>query len=111
MLAIVWLVLGGVALTVGDILFRFWVDRPSYLSALYISGLAIYLIGLIFLVESFKSENIAVASAIFVIINIATLVVVSWLWFDDKLSLLQIIGLALALIAIVLLELGGKVNA
>ena len=75
-----------------------------HISLLYIGGLAIYLIGLVFLVESFKSENIAVASAIFVIINIATLLLVSWLWFGDKLSLLQIVGLALALVAIALLE-------
>ena len=107
MLAFAWLAAGGTALTVGDVVFKFWVEKSlPYTSTQYIGGLALYVIGLIFLVESFKTENIAVASAIFVLINIVTLAIVSWLYFGDKLSFIQIIGLVLAGTAIVLLELG-----
>ena len=94
-------------MTIGDIIFKFWVEKSlPYTSAEYIGGLGLYVIGLIFLVESFKTENIAVASAIFVLVNIVTLAIVSWLYFGDKLSLIQLIGLILAGTAIVLLEIG-----
>ncbi len=107
MYAIIWLVLGGIALTIGDIIFKFWVEKTlPYLSIAYIGGLALYILGLIFLVESFKTQNIAVASAVFVLINISILAIVSWLYFGDKLSLVQILGLLLAGGAIILLELG-----
>ena len=73
---------------------------------MYVLGLAVYLVGLMFLVQSFKFENIAVASTIFVILNITTLLLVSWFYFDEKLSLVQLSGIALAFVAILLLELG-----
>ena len=105
MSVIVWLTFGGIALTVGDIIFKFWVERSlPYFSTYYLAGLALYIAGLVFLVESFKTENIAVASAIFVLINIVILAIFSWFYFGDKLSLLQIIGLLFAAMAILLLE-------
>src|SRR6185295_15495028 len=104
MVTIIWLVLGGTLLTIGDIIFKFWVERHEhYFSFLYIGGLLLYTLGAVFLIESYKTENIAVATAIFVIINIATLALMSWLYFGDKLSLMQTIGLFLAAIAIVFL--------
>lgn len=57
-----------------------------------------------FLVQSFKTQNIAIASAIFVIVNIVTLGIVSWLFFKEPLTIIQIIGIALAIIAIFILE-------
>lgn len=71
----------------------------------YAAGLATYLIGLIFLAQSYKFKNIAIASIIFVIFNIATLSFVSWIYFKETLSPLQIIGIILGIIAVVLLEL------
>jgi len=59
--------------------------------SLFVIGLTIYLIGLIFLVFSFKYKNIAVASTIFVIFNILTLLLVSWFYFKENLNLFQII--------------------
>ena len=106
MSSIVWLILGGSTLTIGDIIFKVWVNKS--LSYLYISGLIIYILGLMCLVQSFKSQNIAVASAIFVIVNIVTLSLVSYFYFKEPLSVLQIVGLAVAFIAILLLDLGGK---
>ena len=104
MTALIWLLLGGVVLTLGDIVFKFWVEKPQL--PLYIGGLGIYLVDLMFLVQSFKTENIAVATTIFVIANIIILALVSWLYFNEKLSLLQMAGIALAICAVFLLELG-----
>ena len=104
--AIFWLAIGGISLTVGDIIFKFWIENHGFV--LYISGLGIYLIGLIFLVQSYRSENIAIASAIFVIFNILTLLLFSWLYFDQKLTSLQIIGIGFAILSILILEIAQK---
>lgn len=104
MTPVILLTLGGMALTAGDIVFKFWVEGPRPL--LYVLGLGAYLIGLMFLVQSFKYENIAVASVTLVILNVVTLALVSWLQFGEKLSLIKIIGIAVAFLALVLLQVG-----
>ncbi|MFA6324664.1 MAG: SMR family transporter [Candidatus Paceibacterota bacterium] len=98
----IYLFFGGIILTIGDIFFKYWTKNPKI--SFYIIGIIIYLVGLMFLVQSFKTQNIAVASAIFVIINIITLGIVSWIFFKEPLSITQIIGIILALIAIFILE-------
>lgn len=99
----IWLIFGGIILTIGDIVFKYWTKNPK--SWLYVLGLAIYLAGLMFLVQSFKTQNIAIASAIFVIINIITLGVVSWVFFNEPLSTIKIIAIIIAIIAIIILEI------
>ncbi len=103
-IAIILLLIGGLILTVGDIIMKKWVNTNAYI--FYFLGLFVYLIGLNFLAQSFRFKNIAVASAIFIIFNIVTLSFVSWLYFKESLSLLQIAGIVIGIIAIVVLELG-----
>ena len=103
MFALFLLFLGGVILTAGDILMKKWVGSSSYL--FYFLGLGTYLVGLNFLAQSFKYKNIAVASVIFVIFNVVTLSLVSWLYFKETLSPMEITGLVVGLISIVILEL------
>jgi len=102
-LPIILLFIGGMVLTVGDIFMKKWVavDRPVF----YIVGMIIYLIGLNFLAQSFKYKNIAVASVIFVAVNVITLSLVSWWYFKESLSLLQILGIVVGLASIVILEI------
>ena len=102
-ITIILLLIGGLVLSIGDIFMKKWVNTNAYL--FYFVGLATYLIGLNFLAQSFKFKNIAVASVIFVIFNVVTLSIVSWLYFKETLSPLQITGIALGIIAIVVLEL------
>jgi multidrug transporter EmrE-like cation transporter len=104
-IAIPLLLAGGIILTVGDILMKKWVNTHSTL--FYIIGLIVYLIGLNFLAQSFRFKNIAVASVIFVIFNVVTLSIVSWLYFKETLSTLQIIGIILGITSVVVLELAG----
>jgi len=61
-----------------------------------------------FLAFSFKYKNITVASVIFVLINIVTLLIFSYFYFHEKLSGLEITGMVLGMAAIVLLELADK---
>lgn len=71
-------------MTVGDVLMKQWVEAGSVW--LYVAGMAVYLVGLNFLAQSFKYENIAMASAMFVIFNIVTLLIFSWLYFKEPLT-------------------------
>jgi glucose uptake protein len=97
---------GGVILTLGDIVAKQWV--ASNKNYLFLLVLFLYLFGLIFLVFSFKYKNIAVASLIFVIFNIITLTLVSWFYFNERLTPLELAGIVLGLVAVSLLEYSAK---
>ena len=99
--AYIWLFAGGMILTAGDIVFKLWADRSD--GRLYCLGLMMYLLGGVCLVQTFKSHNIAVASALYVLFNIATLTLVSWLWFHDVPSRRQLAGLGFGALSILLM--------
>jgi multidrug transporter EmrE-like cation transporter len=100
------LLAGGVILTAGDLFMKQWVNSNRRL--FYIIGLAIYMIGMLFLAQSFKHKNIAVASVIFVLFNVITLAIVSWLYFKEGLTGWQLVGIILGLASVAVLELTGK---
>lgn len=102
--SILILLIGGIVLTAGDLLLKEWVSTHKVL--FYILGLFVWFIGLLFLAESFKYTNIAVASLVFTIFNIIILTVVSWIVFKEQLSTIQLLGLFLGLVAIGILERG-----
>jgi multidrug transporter EmrE-like cation transporter len=102
-LPLILLFVGGSVLTIGDIVMKKWVANNNVF--LFIGGLAIYLVGLIFLAYSFKYKNIAAASTIFVVFNIITLSIVSWFYFKETLSTVQLIGIAFGIFSIAFLEL------
>lgn len=102
-LPILILFIGGSVLTIGDIVMKKWTTTNSI--HLFLSGLFIYLIGLIFLALSYKYKNIAVASTMFVVFNIVTLSFVSWLYFKESLSNFQLIGIFLGIASVAFLEL------
>ena len=100
---ILLLFIGGLILTAGDLVMKKWVVAPHYY--LYIIGLVIYVIGMMFLVETYKYENIAIASLIFIFFNITTLLFFSWVYFKEPISLIKIVGLLFGLISIAILEI------
>jgi multidrug transporter EmrE-like cation transporter len=79
-----------------------WVGTNNYW--FYVLGMLIYIVGLNFLAQSFKYKNIAVASVIFVLFNIITLSVFSWIYFKESLSVLQIVGIVIGLVSVIVLE-------
>ena len=97
------LLIGGIILTLGDIVMKKWVNTNNLY--LYIIGIAVYLVGLNFLAQSFKFKNIAVASIILIIFNVVTLSLVSWFYFKETLNSFQITGIILGLTSVVFLEL------
>lgn len=94
---------GGSILTIGDIMMKKWVATKA--TPFFMGGMIVYMIGLVFLAYSFKHKNIAVASTMFVIFNIITLSIVSWIYFKETLSPAQVGGIILGIGAIVCLEL------
>lgn len=102
-LPITLLFIGGIILTIGDVVMKKWVTNDNM--SLFIAGMIIYLFGLLFLAYSYKYKNIAVASTIFVIFNIITLSIVSWFYFKESLTLLQLVGIFLGICSVLLLEL------
>ena len=97
-----WLAIGGLLLTVGDIIFKFWTERPQW--PLYGAGILVYIVGLMCFVQSFKSQNIAVASVLLVVFNVVSLALVSWICFNQKLNPQQMCGIGLAFGAFLLLR-------
>jgi multidrug transporter EmrE-like cation transporter len=81
-----------------------WVVSNSWI--IYLFGLIIWIIGLNFLAFSFKYKNIAVASVLFILFNVLSLVLVSYFYFKEGLSYYEMAGMLLGILAIVLLELG-----
>lgn len=96
------LFIGGCLLTVGDIVFKFYALKHNLW--LFLFGLFLYILGLLFLVKTYESENIAAATCIFVMFNISTLAIISHFYFAEPLGLYKTLGLFLAFSAIFFLK-------
>lgn len=101
-LPFILLLVGGTILTVGDIIMKEWTIHNN--SWYFFVGLFVYMIGLTFLAHSYRYENIAIASIIFVIVNIVTLLGVSAFYFKETLSPFQLIAIVFGISAVVMLE-------
>lgn len=96
------LIAGGLILTVGDIVQKQWaITHKNYLFWL---GIAVWTIGSVFLAFAYQYKNMAVATVIYIMVNIVSLTLVSWYWYNEKLTPLQIFAVILAMIAVVILE-------
>lgn len=71
------------------------------------NAFAFYVAGLIPLIESYKFQNIEVASAVLVLFNIIILTFVGYLYFNEKIGWLEVLGLIFAGLAIMCLEFAG----
>ena len=94
--------LAGCILTAGDLVQKQWVTTGK--TWIFWLGIAIWAFGSLFLAMSYKYKNMAVASMIYILVNILTLVVISWVAYGEKLDTKQMVGMGLALIAVFLLE-------
>ena len=92
---IILLIIGGCILTVWDIFMKKWVITNEKI--IFAIWLAIYLVAMVFLSLSYRYKNIAVASTMLVIFNIITLAIVSWLYFKEALTPMQLIGIGLGI--------------
>lgn len=88
---------------VGDIFFKKWsiANQPAVLAV----GLLIYFIGTIFWAISLKYELLSKAISIFTVLNLIIVVLVGVLYFQENLSLLNKIGIALGVASVILIEI------
>lgn len=97
---------GGIILTIGDIVLKKWVTT-SY-NFFYILGIFLYFISMNFLAQSYKYEDVAVASMMMIIFNIITLTLVGYFVFKENITVFEIAGIFLGMASIFLLEFGKK---
>lgn len=101
------LLIGGVILTVGDIIAAEWVRSEGGI-VLFASTMFFYIIAMIFLVASYEKEDIPVATVILITFNVIILSIVGIVIFNEELTPGKIIGLVLGLISLMFLEFGKK---
>ena len=100
----IYLLIAGGLLVTGDLTFRFWMDGGSRF--LYFIGLAQYFAAMTLLVQAYRTHHIAVASVIMTVFNAVVVTLILWRFFGDSLSAKQMVGMAFAVVGIVLLEIG-----
>jgi multidrug transporter EmrE-like cation transporter len=98
------LALGGAILTVGDLVMRKWVIDGRL--GTYAIGILVYLVALNLLAQSYRSKSVAVASSLFIILNIVSLSIASYFIYGEKLTPMQLVGVALAIAAVACLDGG-----
>jgi len=88
--------------TAADIFFKEWSIRNNYW--LLASGIVLYGISTLVWAISLKYLPLSKAIIIFSVITIITIVLTGVIFYKEELSLLSIVGIALGIISIVLLE-------
>lgn len=104
-LPIAILFLSGLILTAGDLFFKTWVEKGSSMnSVIYFVGIFLYLVGSMLLVESYKHDiNIVSAGIIQILFNTIILLVFTYFYFHQPLTIIQIFGVILGVISIYLI--------
>jgi multidrug transporter EmrE-like cation transporter len=92
---------GGLALTVGDIFAGKYIQ--SRRKMLYLSVIFFYIIGLVFLIFSYKYTNIAIASITLEIFNVLTLCIIGKFLFKENITKFELCGIATGVVALILL--------
>ena len=93
----------GLIFTVGDIFLKYWATKSNPYTM--IIAFIFYIIGGVILAYSFKRKEIAVAVAVLICFNLITVAILGFTIFKETLGLKEIIGLSLALTAIILLNI------
>lgn len=88
---------------VADVFLKKW--SISNKNALLVIGLIIYFVGTIFWAISLKHEVISKAISIFTIMNLILVVLAGVLMFNESLSSINKVGIALGVISIILIEI------
>lgn len=112
------LFIAGFTLTIGDLIAGKWVEESTQEAEgksdkikalvstriLYLLVLLFYMVGLNFLIYTYKYEDISVASVTMEIFNIIILTIAGRFLFKEKISKTELLGIFIGIIAITLLE-------
>ena len=104
----IWFILVGIGLSLGDVLMNHWADNGSRFSGqlffIYLLALIIYGASLTLYAYQLKTTQLSIATIIPVLINVAIVFTVSTFFLHEKINAYQLIGISLALVAIVFLS-------
>lgn len=100
--SLIWTILSGLFLTVGDILLRSWIAHP-WPYGFWVS-FAVYVVSIFLAMMSFFGENIAIATLLIVILNTITYLIVTYYFYGDTIEPRQIIGVFVGFSAVFLLK-------
>ena len=103
MTVVLILLAGGFFLTIGDIFAKKWVLTES--PYLFVSVLFLYLVGLNFLVFSYRYKEIAPASITLEIFNVILLAIVGTYLYKERISRTEIAGIVLGILSVIIMEL------
>lgn len=85
-----------------DIFFKKWSLEGK--NILLTAGLFVYFIGTVFWAISLKYESLSRAISVFMVLNLLVVVLVGVIYFKENLSLINKIGIGLAVLSIILIE-------
>jgi len=107
--SLILLIIGGTVVTFGDIFLKKWaISYAPIISLRFLIGILISSIGLTFLAFAFRSKSIATANIIFVAVNTIAIIIIQMLYFKEKITLIQLIGIIIAAAGVILIEFGSK---
>ena len=87
----------------GDVYFKKWSLGGK--NALLVLGFVIYAIGTVFWAISLKYEFLSKAISVLTLLNLIIVVLVGVLYFNEHLTLINKIGVALGILSIILIEI------
>ncbi len=87
----------------GDIFFKEWSVNGK--NILFYAGMLIYISGTLFWAFSLKYEYLSKAISIFTVLNLVIVALVGVLYFGEKLSLVNKIGIGLGVLSVILIEI------
>jgi multidrug transporter EmrE-like cation transporter len=101
--AILYIFLGAIFDTFGDLVMKNWVLNNS--KYYFIIGMCFYVVGLSFLAYSFTLKNMVVASVLFLILNIIFLTIINCIFYSELLTKKEFLAVGFGLLAIILFEI------
>lgn len=92
----------GILFTVGDVFLKYWSEKSATWHLLL--GFLFYILGGVILAFSFKRKDMAVAVAVLICFNLLVVSILGFTIFKETLGLKEIIGMVLAIAAVVVLS-------
>jgi len=95
--------IGGLIATCGDIISKKWIasGHPMF----FLLGFLVYMLAILILMISFKHEHIVIATVLYILFNILSFIIVSSVVFKEPLNTIQLIGIGIALVSMIILEI------
>jgi drug/metabolite transporter (DMT)-like permease len=99
------LIISTLGTLIGDIFGKLWIVKQKPL--MWLLAVSIYSIGAISYIQSLKYEGLIITSIIWHILSIIGVFIIGIVFFDEKITLLQSLGIGFGLLALILFSIKG----